>query len=303
MSAASSSLIVHSTPDRPVDLSAARAHTRSIARASRENFIVVSFLLPKRYRQPFYDLYAFCRTADDLADESPDEATALAGLRQYRLQIEQMFDPTLEPSNPIFLALQETTRQFDLPRQPMDDLLAAFEQDQSVKRYRTMDDLLGYCRCSADPVGRLLLAMAQSDSETNLKRSDAICTALQLTNFWQDVRRDFQKGRLYLPTEVMHAFDCDETMIRSGIDSGQTPTPFRRAIADRCDHAEALFADGALLSDDVPDWLAADVRLFVRGGLATLNAIRSIDCDVLARRVTVGRLRRLGWLMLAALGR
>lgn len=246
-------------------------------------------------RRPFHHVYAFCRTADDLADESSSVDEAMAGINEFREQIRRIFEGgSLEG---IFIALAHTVDQFNLPRAPFDDLLDAFVQDQSVHRYDNEMQLLEYCRRSANPVGRVVLAMADSDTATNLAWSDEICTGLQLANFWQDVARDFQMGRIYLPQSVMRQYGFDESEMRSIIESkAPTPTAIREAIAEQCAVARQKFVAGTPLIDRVPSWLAADLELFIHGGLATLDAIGNINYDVLRQRVKVGRWRQV-WLV------
>jgi len=251
-------------------------------------------------RQPFYHLYAFCRMADDLADESATPQAALAGIAEFREQVRRVFEGG--ELKGIFIALAQTVDQFDLPRKPFDDLLDAFVDDQSVHRYQDEAQLLDYCRRSANPVGRLVLALAAADSagsddETNQRLSDEICTGLQLANFWQDVARDYQIGRIYLPRSVMLRHGFDESQFRSILDQRRsTPMPVRAAIAEQCAIARTKFESGKALIGRVPSWLAADVELFIRGGLATLDAIERIDYDVVRERVRVGKLRQ-AWLV------
>ena len=177
----------------------AQVYCSRLARAHYENFTVASALLPRQLIRHFHAVYAYCRWADDLADESGGGAHALSLLRWWREELLQCYDG--RPHHPVFVALQDTIRRFDIPPQPFLDLLSAFEQDQVVQRYDTFEQLLGYCRCSANPVGRLVLYLGESFDGERAALSDYICTALQLTNFWQDVERDFAIGRIYLPRE------------------------------------------------------------------------------------------------------
>ena len=258
-------------------------------------------------RQPFFDVYAFCRTADDLADESASKEEARQGLADYREQVKKIFDGKFdgkfdgEPATGIFIALAQTVDQFDLPRQPFDQLLDAFEQDQEVDRYEDEPQLLDYCSRSANPVGRLVLAMADCRDQESIRLSDQVCTALQLANFWQDVARDSQMGRVYLPKSVMDRHGFHENLIDQTIAAqASTPTVVREAIAELCQQTRSRFEEGHALTQRVPSWLAADVDLFVRGGLATLDAIEKIDFDVLRTRPTVGKAQQ-AWLTLRVL--
>lgn len=259
--------------------------------------MVASLLLPRRFRQPFYDLYAFCRTADDAADGSSSPAVATRRLRSLGEDLGRAFDG--RPRGGIFVALADTVRRYELPRDPFEALLDAFLQDQRVTRYETEEDLLAYCRRSADPVGRLILGLAGCRDAESDRLSDEICSGLQLANFWQDVRRDFEMGRIYVPASAMARHGVDE----STFVERPTPAAFRALIREACDEAEARFRRGLPLAERVPSWLATDVKLFVHGGLATLEAIRAIDFDVLSTRPRVGRWRRASLLARAVLGR
>lgn len=288
-----------------VDLTVARAHTRAIALASRENFVVASALLPRRFRQPFYDLYAYCRTADDLADESESTAAATNGLNDYRRRIARILDGAPTGDDPLFVALADTIGRFGLSGEPFTDLLDAFDQDQRVTRYDDDSQLIDYCRRSANPVGRMILELAGSADDQNLASSDQICTALQLANFWQDMRRDFvDKDRLYLPREIMRAHGFDESIVADTIQSNKpTPPAVRAAIADRCADVRRRLAAGRPLVRRVPAWLAADLGLFLDGGAAVIDAIEAIDFDVLRTRVVVSRGRHAWMVARAAIGR
>lgn len=277
-------------------LQRAQLETRRIATSHRENFWVATVLLPARLRQPFYNVYAYCRTADDLADASPSTDEALRGLERFAEQLDAAFAG--RPQDPLFVALHHTIEQFSLPKQPFKDLLSAFRQDQHRHRYDSFSQLLDYCRRSANPVGRIVLRLGECYDETRAELSDQICTGLQLVNFWQDVARDHAIGRIYLPGEEMDRFGVNEAML----DGPGTPPPLRKLLQRECERAEAFFERGMPLVEQVPGWLAADVRLFIHGGLATLQAIRRVDFDVLRQRPTVGRPQRLWMLLKAALG-
>lgn len=283
-----------SSPDSDPELVRSRLECRRVATSHYENFLVASVLLPREFRQPFFDLYAFCRTADDFADESENSAIALNQIEFYRDQIRRLFRS--DPVSGIIVALADTVQRFNLPQQPFEDLLDAFVQDQSVTRYADESQLHDYCRRSADPVGRLVLAMAGCDDDENVRLSDQICTGLQLANFWQDVARDFHIGRIYLPHSVMRRFEFDDEEIRRALQERRpTPANVRRAIADQCGAARQRFDAGLPLIDRVPRWLAADIDLFICGGLATLDAIERIDFDVLRQRVQVSKWRQAAW--------
>lgn len=287
-------------------LARAERQTRRLARSHYENFLVASLLLPRRLHQPFYNVYAFCRTADDLADESESPEAALRDLDGYQAKLDAVFDGAAVDGAAIdgaavdglFLALANTIHQFHLPKQPFDDLLEAFRQDQLKTRYATFGEVIDYCRRSANPVGRMVLGLVGSSGDRAYELSDEICTGLQLANFLQDVSRDFQKGRIYLPANEMERFGVEETMF----ERNETPRPLRQLLASECDRAEAFFERGLGLVQLVPRWFASDVRLFAHGGLATLQAIRRIDFDVLRVRPTVGKSTQVWMLLRAAIG-
>ncbi|KLU07932.1 Phytoene synthase [Rhodopirellula islandica] len=249
-------------------------------------------LLPRVFRQPFYDLYAFCRTADDRADESGTPEKALAALREYRQAVADMYSVEEDggQNEGIFVALADTVHRYSIPRQLLDDLLDAFTQDQTTNRYEDEEQLLDYCRRSANPVGRMILRLADADTEENGLASDEICTALQLVNFWQDVSRDRLMGRVYIPESIMQRFGFDGSEIRGGLAPGQsTPVAIREAIQFLCQQTRTRFHRGLPLVDRVPTWLSADLRLFAEGGLATIDAIESIEFDILRVRPVVRR--------------
>src|SRR5690606_25842748 len=208
-----------------ISLAQAEAHCRRLARSHYENFLVASVLLPRAMRQPFYNVYAFCRHADDLADESGSPQLALDRLHDWQVQLQRCFSGRAE--HPIFVALSDTRSRFQLSIEPFDQLLDAFRQDQTKTRYATFAERLDYCRRSANPVGRIVLRLAAADSPENMELSDRICTGLQLANHWQDIRRDFLAGRIYLPQDAMDAHGVTEPML------GETRAcePLRRLIA------------------------------------------------------------------------
>ena len=274
----------------------AEAYTRWLATHHYENFQVVSFLLPKRLHQDFYNVYAYCRWADDLGDEIGDRAESLRLLGWWREQLDAMYAG--EATHPVFVALRGTVARYSIPRDPFADLIRAFEQDQTVTRYPTWEELLGYCRNSANPVGRLVLYLCGYSDAPRQQLSDATCTALQLANFWQDVVTDLEKDRVYIPLEVMarHGYTLEELYARR-----MTPA-FREAMREIVDRARQLFREGLPLSGMVDRRLAIDIDLFSRGGMRVLDKIAAQDYDVLARRPTVSKAERV-WLLLGSLAR
>jgi squalene synthase HpnC len=274
----------------------AREYTRWLTRAHYENFHVVTFLLPRRLHQDFYNVYAFCRWADDLGDEIGNPRESLRLLEWWRGELDGMYEG--RASHPVFVALQQTAARHELPKQPFADLIRAFVQDQTVVRYPTYEDLFEYCRYSANPVGRLVLHLCGYRDAQRQALSDATCTALQLTNFWQDVARDLEKGRVYIPLEAMerHGYTVEELEARR-----ETPA-FRAVMREAVEVARRLFAEGLPLARLVHRRLAADVELFSRGGLRVLEKIERQNYNVLARRPHVSRTERV-WMLVRTLAR
>lgn len=275
-------------PSNEAILRASERECRRLARSHYENFLVASILLPRPIRQPFYNIYAFCRTADDAADESPSHQIALSRLVDLQSGIDAVYQNE-PPPHGCFPALHHTVRRFGLSRKPFDNLLSAFRQDQRIHQYETMDQLVDYCERSANPVGRMVLQLGDALDDANAQLSDEICTGLQLANFWQDVARDRAIGRIYLPADQRDAFGVKAEML----DADTTATPMRRLLADLCDQTESRLRRGLPLADRVPKWLASDIKLFAHGGLATVQAIRDIDYDVLRIRPKVSKWRQL----------
>ena len=238
----------------------------------------------------------FCRIADDLADESPSPDVATERLKQFRQHLEATIDGA--PTSNLFLALGKTIKEFTLPKAAFFDLLDAFEQDQTKTRYENFDQLLDYCSRSANPVGRIVLKLADCSNPETEKLSDEICTGLQLANHWQDIARDRRIDRIYMPVDQWGEFGVEESMF----DQAVTPVPLRQLIRSECDRAEGFFRRGLPLADLVPRSIAADIKLFVYGGLETLAAIRSIDFDVLAVRPRVSKRIQLKLVSQAILG-
>jgi squalene synthase HpnC len=273
------------------DLASAQCYTHKLAHSHYENFSVVSFLLPRRLRQDFCNVYAFCRTADDLADEVGDSARSLSYLRAFGQQTRAMYDGDARAA--IFVALGETVRRHEIPITPFLDLIDAFEQDQRVTRYDTFEQVVDYCRRSADPVGRLVLYMCGYRDAQRQRLSDKICTALQLANFWQDVRRDLlERDRIYLPSESMRRFGVDESRVRDGILAGRGDQAFRNLIRFEIERTEAMFVEGAKLVPMLAPAVRGQVGLFADGGTAILRAIRRQDFDTLAARPALSKLQK-----------
>ena len=261
----------------------AQQYTRWLATHHYENFNVVSWLLPKELHQHFYNVYAYCRWADDLGDEVPEAARALELLDWWEHEMEACYDG--RPSHPVFVALRETVVAKDIPKQPFADLLKAFRQDQTVKRYANWDAVLGYCVYSANPVGRLVLYLCGYRDEGRQRLSDATCTALQLANFWQDVSRDLEKGRIYIPLDAAAAQGLKET----DIVERRFDERYVRLMKDLIARTRALFAEGLPLAKMVDARLSVDLEMFNSGGLAVLEAIEAMGCDTLHNRPAIGK--------------
>jgi squalene synthase HpnC len=284
-------------PHAPFDLPRARAYCRRLALGHYENFTVASLLLPRRLLRHFHAVYAYCRWADDLADEAGGGDRALDLLAWWRDQLLACYGG--RPTHPVFIALQPTIERFRIPPQPFLDLLSAFEQDQRVKRYETYEELLEYCRRSANPVGRLVLYLGETFDETRAALSDHICTGLQLANFWQDVRRDFDVGRVYLPAEDRRRFGYGD----DDLEARRFTPAFAELMRFEVDRTRGLFEHGRPLVEMMPADLRIDVELFLRGGLAVLDKIEQCGHDVWSRRPVVSKWDKTSLLAGALLGR
>ena len=278
-------------------LSEARAWCKQLAESHYENFHVASWFLPEARRPHFHSIYAYCRISDDLGDEVGDTAQALALLDLWGQELDACYEGRAR--HPVFVALAETIRACSIPKQPFADLLAAFRQDQTVTRYQTMDDVLGYCRYSANPVGRLVLYACGYADEERFKLSDATCSALQLANFWQDVRVDFAKNRVYIPQDDMRRFGVTDQTIADGA----ATLEFRALLKHEVEFARQLFREGLPLIGMVGRELALDLDLFSRGGLEILRAIELQDYDVLSSRPAISKRTKLQLALRAVSGK
>lgn len=250
------------------------------AKSHYENFPVASFLLPAKLRAPISLIYQFARQADDLADEGVETPeTRLANLNLFREELE-LIQAYIKPDSLFFQVLGEMIREENLPITPFFDLLEAFSQDVVKTRYENQAEVLSYCERSANPVGRLLLHLYGAASEQNLRSSDAICTALQLINFWQDVGIDMDKGRVYLPVEEMKQFNVSEAMLYAKVATPQ----FKALLAFKVNEAEAMMRSGASLGNRLPGRLGLEMRAIIAGGITILKKIREVDYDVFRHR-------------------
>lgn len=275
----------------------ALSYTRWLSTHHYENFHVVSLFLPRRLHQDFYNVYAFCRWSDDLGDEIGDTAESLRLLAWWRGELRSLYAG--QPAkHPVFVALSQTIERHSLPIEPFDNLITAFVQDQTVTRYRDWPHVMDYCVNSANPVGRLVLMLCGYRDEERFRLSDATCSALQLTNFWQDVTVDLKKDRVYLPQHLFlkHGYTEAELFERRF-----TPA-FSELMREAVDYAQSLFEEGLPLVATLSPRLSLDIDLFNRGGLKVLEKIRAQGYDVLRARPHVSKSER-AMLLLASLAR
>ncbi len=304
----------YAIPEQAPTLDEAREYCRRLATSHYENFSVATWFLPKDLHQHFFNIYAYCRISDDLGDEVGDKEASLALLDRWEQELDATYAAferdgiashfcqkqaevghqisdvrTLgEARHPVFIALAETIHACGIPKHEFSDLLTAFRQDQTVGRYETFDDLLGYCRNSANPVGHLVLYLCGYNDAERQQLSDYTCTALQLANFWQDVSVDWKKDRVYLPLEDLRRFACSVEQIGEG----RFDHNFRELMRFEVERAREWFQCGLPLAGKVGRSLALDIELFSRGGLAILQAIEDQNFDVLARRPSLSKLRK-----------
>ncbi|MCX6344829.1 MAG: squalene synthase HpnC [Armatimonadetes bacterium] len=257
-----------------------------LAKHHYENFTVGSILLPRELRKHVFNIYAYCRICDDLADETNDRELSLRLLDWWREELHSCYE--CKPRQSVFQALAETIDRYDLPMQPFEDLIDAFVQDQHVTRYATFEQLLHYCSRSANPVGRLFLCLLGYRDETRQQLSDYTCSALQLANFWQDIGSDYLRGRIYVPQEDMQRFGYTEAELRNHI----LNAGFVHLMRFEINRTREFFEHGASLPAMIGGSAAADVELFSNGGLALLQSIERQNFDVFRSRVTVSKSRK-----------
>lgn len=284
-------------PDSAPSLKEAQAYCERLARTHYENFSVATWFLPARLRQHFYNVYSYCRISDDLGDEVGNTQQSLELLDQWETELNACYAGS--PRHPVFVALAQTVNQFSIPKHEFSDLLIAFRQDQTVTRFETFDNVLGYCRYSANPVGHLVLYLGGYSDAERRQLSDYTCTALQLANFWQDVAVDYAKGRIYLPLEDLRRYGVSEEVI-----ANRRATPqFLELMKFEVQHAREWFERGLPLVSKVNKELAIDIELFSRGGQEILNAIEGQKFDVLSSRPVISKPRKLWLVLRAALGK
>lgn len=280
------------TPLERPTLAEAKAWCAELARTHYENFHVATIFLPRKVRPHFESIYAYCRVADDLGDEVDDPALATRLLDAWGSMLDECYDSPERSMHPVFVALHETIRACELPRQLFHDLLIAFKMDQVKTEYETWEELLEYSHYSANPVGRLVLWVCGYREEGLALLSDKVCTALQLANFWQDVVEDKERGRRYLPAESLNHFGVDEGQIE-----GRIFTPeFGAMVKDLVERTRAMLAEGGKISRQVDRELAVTLNLFRKGGDAILDGIVAQDYDVLRGRPVVSKRKKLSLL-------
>jgi squalene synthase HpnC len=282
-------------PERTWTLPESLDYTRWLATSHYENFNVVSFLLPKKLHKDFYNVYSYCRWADDLGDEIGDTAESLELLRWWRDSLNEMYQG--RATHPVFIALRGTVEKYRIPQEPFADLLTAFIQDQTVTRYQNWQGVLDYCKNSANPVGRLVLYLCGYSDAERQALSDSTCVGLQLANFWQDVTVDLLKDRVYLPLDLLarHNYTVEELFAH------KTTPGFLAAMRESVDFSRGYFEAGLPLIRKVDRRLSLDLELFSRGGMRILDKIERQGYDVLSKRPKISKPERVGMLLGAML--
>lgn len=287
-------------PAQAPTLAEAQAWCKHLTETHYENFHVASWFLPERFRTHFHAVYAYCRVSDDLGDEVGNTDQALALLDWWGEQLELCYAG--HATHPVFVALLPVIRACDIPMEPFADLLTAFRRDQTVTRFAAIEDLLDYCRYSANPVGRLVLYITGYRDEERFRLSDQTCTALQLANFWQDVRVDWEKDRVYLPQADMARFGVTDATLAADYAAQETSAPVRELLRYEVGYARVMFQAGLPLVGMVDRDLAVDLDLFSRGGLEILRTVEAHGFDVLRERPSISKNRK-AVLLLRALTR
>lgn len=280
--------------DRPIPLREAYRACEEIVRRHDENFPVATVFLAPDRRLALAAIYAFAREADDLADAAAPTSERLDALDTVGRALLRALDG--EPEGPVFTALADTIGRYRLPTEPFLNLLDAFRMDARDAEFNTWDDLLDYCSGSANPVGRLVLAVHGVEDPQTMRRSDEICTALQLTNFWQDLGRDLSRGRIFIPKEDLERFG----LRREALTRRESRSSLNRLIEHECRGTEELFEQGAPVVRRVPMGLSLQLRATIGGGRAVLRSVIRQGWRVLRERPTIGPLGRV-WVMAKAL--
>lgn len=259
-----------------------------------ENFPVASILMPKRLRKPVAAIYHFARAADDIADEGdiPNEER-LRQLEELRADLRRIAFHEEAPRSPVVANLATQIAQHNLPMQPLYDLLDAFKQDVEKKRYEDFDDLLDYCRRSANPVGNLLLHLYDEATPVNIAYSDSICTALQIINFWQDVAKDYAIGRIYLPMDELATYSVTEEHIAQG----KCNDAWRKLMKFQVDRAREMMLSGKPLGTILTGRIGLEMRMIISGGLRILDKLENANYDMFRHRPV---LKPLDWVIMLA---
>tara|TARA_B100001778_G_scaffold44356_2_gene32185 strand:+ start:2130 stop:3074 length:945 start_codon:yes stop_codon:yes gene_type:complete len=274
------------------NLQDAEVYCSQIADAHYENFLIANKFTPPNIRQHIQNIYAFCRYGDDLGDEAPfDSQGRLKLLEAWEKDLAEAHqsDWSGKPQHPILIAVQYTAKTFNIPLEPFWKLIQAFKMDQTKNRYQSWDELLDYCQHSADPVGHLFLYVYGHDNEELRTLSDKTCTALQLANHWQDISRDWQQNRSYLPEETMQRFGVDWN--RYGPE--YVDENWKSMLSFEVERAQKLFDEGKKLWKLVDAHLAVDLMMFTKGGEAILQAIRNQKFDTWKKRPKVSKLKQV----------
>lgn len=271
----------------PCNIEQAYAYCTRLARSHYENFTIASWLMPRAMRPHMHAIYAYARIADDFADEE----RSIARLDEWERELDLAYAGMAR--HPVFLALADTVSRYDIPRQPFADLLHAFRSDVNFKGFDTIEDVLGYCRYSANPVGRLVLYLFGYRDAERQKLSDRICSGLQLANFWQDVAVDRDKGRVYFPRRDMARFGYTV----DALNRGEVNREFIALMRHEIEFARDLLKAGGDLSRKVDGRLQRDILMFAGGGLAILRAIERVDYEVFRQRPELSKFDylKLGW--------
>ena len=279
--------LADSPPSVAMTLDEAYALCGHLARRHYENFTIASWLMPRAMRRHMHAIYAYARCADDFADEE----RSLARLDDWERELDLAYAG--RPRHPVFIALADTIRRFDIPRAPFAALLRAFRSDVTFQGFETIEDLMGYARDSANPVGHLVLYLFGYRDPRRQALSDRVCSGLQLANFWQDVAIDLDKGRIYFPRADLHRFNLSE----GALARRETTPEFRALMRHEIAYARRLLCEGAALHSLVDGRLSRDVLMFAGGGLAILRAIEVVGYDVFQRRPRLSKLDylKLGW--------
>ncbi|MEX2672723.1 MAG: squalene synthase HpnC [Phycisphaeraceae bacterium] len=292
---------------RQLSYEQAKAYTRDLVNTQYENFTVVSRLVPKHLRDDFASVYAFCRWADDLGDETGDPAQSQQLLAWWRTELEACYRD--EPRHPVFVALQPTIRRHAIPIEPFDHLIQAFEQDQKLHRYETWEQVLDYCTRSADPVGRLVLYLCNYRDTQRQRLSDRTCTALQLVNFWQDVRRDIlERDRIYVPSEALskHGLTHDDLVQHAHgrrLLTAEQHAAYQKVIHELIDRTWPSFAEGRQLWPLVNRRVRLPIQLFTLGGEAVMRRVEQINYDTIDHRPKISKATKMMLMARAVTGR